>query len=106
MAHKKGGGSSKNGRDSNSKRLGVKVYDGQTIHAGGIIVRQRGTRWVERFNVGRGRDFTLYSLIDGIVKFESGSRVSVYPPSRVVAAGAPADQPPKVEKRPAAPAKS
>ena len=58
MAHKKGGGSSKNGRDSNAKRLGVKVFDGQVIRAGGIIVRQRGTHWTERFNVGRGRDFT------------------------------------------------
>jgi large subunit ribosomal protein L27 len=80
MAHKKGGGSSKNGRDSNSKRLGVKVYDGQLIRAGGIIIRQRGARWVENRNVARGRDFTLYSLIDGQVKFESAGRVSVYPP--------------------------
>lgn len=79
MAHKKGGGSSSNGRDSQSKRLGVKVYDGQVIRAGGIIVRQRGARWVENRNVGRGRDFTLYSLIDGKVKFESAGRVSVYP---------------------------
>lgn len=78
MAHKKGGGSSKNGRDSQPKMLGVKVYDGQVIRAGGIIVRQRGARWVENFNVGTGRDFTLYALIDGFVKFESGSRVSVY----------------------------
>ncbi len=81
MAHKKGQGSSRNGRDSNSQRLGVKVFDGQAIRAGGIIVRQRGAKWVERFNVGRGRDFTLFSLIDGVVKFESGSRVSVYPPA-------------------------
>jgi large subunit ribosomal protein L27 len=79
MAHKKGQGSSRNGRDSQSKRLGVKVYDGQPITAGGIIVRQRGARWVARFNVGQGRDFTLFSLVDGIVKFESGSRISVYP---------------------------
>ena len=79
MAHKKGQGSSRNGRDSNSQRLGVKVFDGQVIRAGGIIIRQRGARWVERFNVGTGRDFTLFSLIDGVVKFESGSRVSVYP---------------------------
>ena len=93
MAHKKGGGASKNGRDSNSKRLGVKVYDGQVIRAGGIIIRQRGSRWTERFNVGRGRDFTLYSLIDGLVKFESGGRISVYPPK------------PKAEAKPAAPAK-
>ena len=79
MAHKKGQGASRNGRDSNSKRLGVKVYDGQAVRAGGIIIRQRGARWVERFNVGRGRDFTLFSLIEGTVKFESGNRVSVIP---------------------------
>ena len=79
MAHKKGQGSSRNGRDSNSQRLGVKVFDGQVIRAGGIIIRQRGARWIERFNVGTGRDFTLFALIDGVVKFESGSRVSVYP---------------------------
>jgi large subunit ribosomal protein L27 len=79
MAHKKGQGSSRNGRDSESKRLGVKVFDGQAVRAGGIIVRQRGARWIERFNVGRGRDFTLYALVDGVVKFESGNRVSVYP---------------------------
>jgi large subunit ribosomal protein L27 len=80
MAHKKGGGSSSNGRDSESKRLGVKVQDGMAIRAGGIIVRQRGARWREKFNVGRGRDFTLFALIDGVVKFESGSHISVYPP--------------------------
>jgi large subunit ribosomal protein L27 len=79
MAHKKGGGSSSNGRDSASKRLGVKVSDGQSIRAGGIIIRQRGARWVENNNVGRGRDFTLFSLVDGKVKFESAQRVSVYP---------------------------
>jgi large subunit ribosomal protein L27 len=94
MAHKKGGGSSKNGRDSHSKRLGIKLGDGQSVRAGGIIVRQRGARWVENNNVGRGRDFTLFSLVDGKVKFESGSRVSVYPigaePKPVVAAAKPA----------------
>ena len=79
MAHKKGAGSSRNGRDSASKRLGVKIGDGQVVRAGGIIIRQRGARWVENQNVGRGRDFTLYSLIDGQVKFESASRISVYP---------------------------
>ena len=79
MAHKKGGGSSSNGRDSESKRLGIKLSDGQAVRAGGIIIRQRGARWVENRNVGRGRDFTLFSLIDGKVKFESGQRVSVYP---------------------------
>ncbi len=86
MAHKKGGGSSRNGRDSASKRLGVKVGDGQIVRAGGIIIRQRGARWVENENVARGRDFTLYSLIDGQVKFESASRVSVYPPKAKVEA--------------------
>ncbi|MBV8882181.1 MAG: 50S ribosomal protein L27 [Planctomycetaceae bacterium] len=79
MAHKKGGGSSKNGRDSKSKRLGIKIGDGQAVRAGGIIIRQRGARWVENNNVGRGRDFTLFSLVDGKVKFESGKRISVYP---------------------------
>jgi large subunit ribosomal protein L27 len=79
MAHKKGGGASKNGRDSASKRLGIKVGDGQAVRAGGIIVRQRGARWVENHNVGTGRDFTLFSLVDGKVKFESGQRISVYP---------------------------
>ncbi len=79
MAHKKGQGSSRNGRDSNAKRLGVKAFDGEVIRAGGIILRQRGARWVENFNVGRGRDFTLFALVDGKVKFESGNRVSVYP---------------------------
>jgi large subunit ribosomal protein L27 len=107
MAHKKGGGSSKNGRDSNPKMLGVKLFDGQSVRAGGIIVRQRGSRWTERFNVGRGRDFTLFALIDGVVKFESGGRVSVYPPSRIPA-GAPAAKPASAkpaEPKPAAPAK-
>lgn len=79
MAHKKGGGSSSNGRDSESKRLGVKVSDGMPIRAGGIILRQRGACWRERFNVGRGRDFTLFALLDGVVKFESGKYISVYP---------------------------
>ena len=94
MAHKKGGGSSSNGRDSASKRLGIKVSDGQTIRAGGIILRQRGARWVENNNVGRGRDFTLFSLVDGKVKFESAQRVSVYAigaePKPAVAASKPA----------------
>ena len=83
MAHKKGGGTSRNGRDSNGQRLGVKRYDGETVRAGTIILRQRGTRIFEGTNVGRGRDFTLYSLIDGTVKFEQQTRakkrVSVYP---------------------------
>ncbi|CAM2149694.1 MAG TPA: 50S ribosomal protein L27 [Pararobbsia sp.] len=69
MAHKKAGGSSRNGRDSESKRLGVKVYGGQAILAGGIIVRQRGTRMHAGNNVGLGKDHTLYALADGHVEF-------------------------------------
>jgi large subunit ribosomal protein L27 len=71
MAHKKAGGSSKNGRDSESKRLGVKVFGGQTINAGGIIVRQRGTRMHAGVNVGCGRDHTLFAKADGVVRFET-----------------------------------
>ena len=69
MAHKKGAGSSKNGRESESKRLGVKIFGGQQIIAGNIIVRQRGTRHNAGNNVGMGKDHTLYALTDGIVKF-------------------------------------
>ncbi|MEP6678548.1 MAG: 50S ribosomal protein L27 [Betaproteobacteria bacterium] len=69
MAHKKAGGSSRNGRDSESKRLGVKVYGGQVIRAGGIIVRQRGTRIHAGLNVGVGKDHTLFALVDGKVQF-------------------------------------
>ncbi len=83
MAHKKGGGSTRNGRDSNSKRLGVKRYDTEMVRAGTIIVRQRGTRIHPGNNVGLGRDHTLFSLVDGSVKFEfarQGRKVaSVYP---------------------------
>lgn len=83
MAHKKGVGSSKNGRDSISKRLGVKRYDGQVVSAGSILVRQRGTKFHPGRNVGRGKDDTLFSKVDGMVKFESKGRtkkqVSVYP---------------------------
>ena len=82
MAHKKGGGSSRNGRDSQPKMLGVKRYAGQTVNAGTILVRQRGTRIYPGNNVGVGRDYTLFALIDGIVKFEPASKtrrkVSVY----------------------------
>jgi large subunit ribosomal protein L27 len=70
VAHKKGGGSTRCGRDSKSKRLGVKRYDGQQVSAGTIIVRQRGTRIHPGDNVGVGRDYTIYALIDGVVKFE------------------------------------
>ena len=69
MAHKKGGGTTRNGRDSESKRLGVKVYGGQAINAGGIIVRQRGTRLHAGENVGMGKDHTLFALVDGKVQF-------------------------------------
>jgi large subunit ribosomal protein L27 len=69
MAQKKGGGSTRNGRDSESKRLGVKVYGGQAINAGGIIIRQRGTRVHAGNNVGIGKDHTLYALVDGHVEF-------------------------------------
>lgn len=69
MAHKKAGGSSRNGRDSESKRLGVKVYGGQAINAGGIIIRQRGTRIHPGINVGIGKDHTLFALVDGTVNF-------------------------------------
>ena len=81
MAHKKGVGSSRNGRDSNPKRLGVKRFGGQPVRAGGIIVRQRGTRIHPGRNVGRGGDDTLFSLIDGVVTFEKirgRKSVSVY----------------------------
>jgi len=82
MAHKKGVGSSRNGRDSNPQFLGVKRYGGEQIRAGGIIVRQRGTKFHPGRNVGKGRDDTLFSKIDGVVTFESRrnrKQVSVYP---------------------------
>ncbi|MBI5301697.1 MAG: 50S ribosomal protein L27 [Chloroflexi bacterium] len=83
MAHKKGGGSSRNGRDSNAQRLGVKRYDGEYVNAGSIIVRQRGTHIRPGLNVGLGKDDTLYALIAGTVKFEPFSKekkqVSILP---------------------------
>ena len=83
MAHKKGGGSSRNGRDSHSKRLGVKRYDGQEVTAGSILIRQRGTKFLPGNNVGLGRDYTIFAVIDGYVKFETvrdkRKQVSVYP---------------------------
>ena len=92
MAHKKGVGSSRNGRDSQSKRLGVKLYDGNAVRGGGIIVRQKGTKFYPGHNVGMGRDFTLFSLVDGLVKFERIRRdrrqVSVYPLDTVSAESA------------------
>ena len=82
MAHKKGGGSSGNGRDSRSKRLGVKRFDGEQVTSGSIIVRQRGTKFKPGHNVGLGRDYTIYAAIDGYVKFEiirdRRKQISVY----------------------------
>ena len=77
MAHKKGGGSTRNGRDSNSQRLGVKSYGGERVSAGSIIIRQRGTRFKPGWNVGRGKDDTLFALKDGVVKFRSQRMVDV-----------------------------
>lgn len=83
FAHKKGQGTSKNGRDSNSKRLGIKAADGEFVTAGSILIRQRGTKVVAGNNVGCGKDYTLFALVDGCVKFEHETkdkkRVSVYP---------------------------
>ena len=82
MAHKKGGGSTKNGRDSNAQRLGVKRYGGEYVVPGNIIVRQRGTKFKPGNNVGMGKDYTIFAMIDGQVKFETvhGRKiVSVYP---------------------------
>jgi large subunit ribosomal protein L27 len=86
MAHKKGQGSVKNGRDSVSKRLGVKKFGGESVAPGNIILRQRGTKFLPGLNVGLGRDYTIWSLIDGHVKFDkNGRRVNVVP-SAVAAA--------------------
>lgn len=83
MAHKKGGGSSRNGRDSQSQRLGVKKFGGERVRSGNIIVRQKGTKFHPGVNVGIGSDYTLFATIDGYVKFEhvtrDKKRVSVYP---------------------------
>ena len=92
MAHKKGVGSSRNGRDSESKRLGVKRSDGQLVRAGTIVVRQRGTEFWVGNNVGIGKDHTIYAKIDGVVRFEPVSRIkrriSVYPPDVYPVGGA------------------
>ena len=81
MAHKKAGGSSRNGRDSESKRLGVKKFGSETVRAGNIIVRQRGTKFLPGRNVGLGRDYTIFALLDGTVRFDrDGRRVNVDPP--------------------------
>lgn len=79
MAHKKGLGSSKNGRDSQSKRRGVKMYDGQYVNAGSIIVRQKGSKFEPGLFVGQGRDFTLFAMKDGTVSFKPSYRVNVVP---------------------------
>ena len=92
MAHKKGTGSTRNGRDSNAKRLGVKRYGGQVVKAGSILVRQRGTKFHPGNNVGRGSDDTLYATVDGVVTFErfgkTRKKISVYAPVAVEVAEA------------------
>lgn len=97
MAHKKGGGSSRNGRDSVSKRLGVKEFGGEFVTAGSILVRQRGTKFIAGRNVGTGRDWTLYARVDGNVLFDKGSkRINVIPTAAVAgesSAPAPANPP-------------
>lgn len=77
MAHKKGQGSTRNGRDSHSKRLGIKVGSGQVVRAGNILVRQRGTKWHADKNVGRGTDDTLFALTDGIVSFRKTNKTYI-----------------------------
>ncbi len=83
MAHKKGAGSTRNGRDSHSKRLGVKRFDGEMVTSGSILIRQRGTKFKPGNNVGLGRDYTIFSTIDGYVRFETirdrRKQISVYP---------------------------
>jgi large subunit ribosomal protein L27 len=90
MAHKKGGGSSRNGRDSQSQRLGVKKFGGEVVRSGNILVRQRGTRIKPGLNVGKGKDDTLFATIDGIVKYEfvrdNRKKVSVIPAEQAAAA--------------------
>jgi large subunit ribosomal protein L27 len=77
MAHKKGQGSTRNGRDSHSKRLGIKVGSGQVVRAGNILVRQRGTKWTPSKNVGRGTDDTLFALVDGVVSFRKTNKTYI-----------------------------
>ena len=113
MAHKKGAGSTKNGRDSESKRLGVKIYCGQLAIAGNILVRQRGTQFHPGLNVGIGKDHTIYALTDGTVDFKRGRKdrnyISIIPFETEVAevaapVAAPAPKAPKASKAPEAPA--
>ena len=77
MAHKKGQGSSRNGRDSNSKRLGIKATHGQFVSAGSIIVRQKGTKWHPENNVGLGNDYTIFALVDGVVRYRKANKTFV-----------------------------
>jgi large subunit ribosomal protein L27 len=90
MAHKKGVGSSRNGRDSNSQRLGLKKFGGESVLGGNILARQRGTKWKPGKNVGRGKDDTLFALVAGVVKFEdkgrTGKFISVYPQEQATSA--------------------
>ena len=79
MAHKKGQGSSRNGRDSNAQRRGIKAFGGQFVTAGSIIVRQRGTKFRPGLNVGLGRDYTIFALADGVVSFSGSRKISVIP---------------------------
>lgn len=89
MAHKKGAGSSRNGRDSNGQRLGIKVYEGETVDSGAILLRQRGNKFKPGRNTARGRDFTIYSVASGVVLYEGGGKVSVIPPTAAAAKPAP-----------------
>ena len=94
MAHKKGQGSVRNGRDSHSKRLGVKAYGGELVTAGSIIIRQRGTKFEAGKNVGTGRDWTLFALADGKVKFDrQGRRVNIVTETTTATAAAPVPEP-------------
>ena len=77
MAHKKAGGSSRNGRDSAGKRLGIKKFGGEFVVAGNIIIRQRGSTYYPGVNVGQGSDYTLFALVDGVIQFKKGSRTTV-----------------------------
>ena len=113
MAHKKGLGSSRNGRDSNPKMLGVKIFAGQTVNGGEILVRQRGTQFHPGLNVGIGKDHTIYALTDGTVDFKRGRKdrnyISIIPFETEVAevaapVAAPAPKAPKASKAPEAPA--
>ena len=95
MAHKKGQGSSRNGRDSNPQHLGVKAFGGQQVTGGSIIVRQRGTKFFPGLNVGRGKDDTLFAKLDGVVKFQNrgrrGTYVHILPPTETAETGSAAE---------------